>query len=44
MLQRNHSGKEELINVANSPAGEIRVSGLIPGSGKSPGGGNGDLL
>ena len=39
-LPRCDSGKENL--PAN--AGDIRDAGLIPGSGRSPGGGNGNTL
>ena len=42
-----HLAAFQVVLVVNNPpaqAGDVRVSGSIPGSGKSPGGGHGNLL
>ena len=45
-LQRLHGASQVVLVVKNLPAnaGDLRVTGLILGSGRSPGGGHGDPL
>ena len=46
-LPTMHLAAFQVVLVVNNPpaqAGDVRVSGSIPGSGKSPGGGHGNLL